>query len=251
MSTISGEVQYDVRMPLPPDTPFEDVLIRLKEAKEGSHIRQVAQVTLRSGPQTYKTAALLEVINKRTGDTHHHVLVLEQFKRTNKIGWQYQASHKITLEEKEGQEIHDLFALLNAHYAGELKGKASSVRVLSEDTYAKHEALLQSIPDLEDTEKLGLIRQLLGHVDGANRDEIQALFSETSGETLQHIAAASRMVEYTSACDTMKALVEGDAGERDFQRHLNENPWMFGSEYSKLFSRRNWTRDEVTWSTFL
>jgi hypothetical protein len=232
-------------MTLPPDTPYEDVLIRLKEAKERSHIRQVAQVTLRGGPQAYKTAALLEVINKRTKETHHYVLVLEQFKRTNRIGWQYEASHKITLEESEGQEIHDLFALLNAHYAGELKSKVGNVRVLSEDNYAKYEALLQSVPDLEDSEKLGLIRRLLGHVEGANREEIQALFADTSGETLQHIAAASRMVEYTAAYTEMKRLVDDPASKEGyFQRQLAANPWMFGSEYSELLPRRNWTRDE-------
>ena len=236
---------YYEQMPLPPDTPYDDVLVRLKEAKESRRIRQIAQVTLRGGPQAYKTASLLEVINPATGKTHHYVLVLEQLKRTNKIGWQYEASHKITLEDNQGQEIHDLFALLNAHYAGELEGKVGRVRVLSEDNYAKYEALLQSIPNLEDTEKLDLLRQLLGHVEDANREEIQALFADTSGETLQHIAAASRMVEYTSEFRELERLVEGPSSkEQDFQKHLDKNPWMFGSEYSELLSRRNWTRDE-------
>ncbi|MEO1036989.1 MAG: Shedu anti-phage system protein SduA domain-containing protein [Pseudomonadota bacterium] len=232
-------------MPLPPDTPYEEVLIRLKEARESSHIRQIAEVTLRHGPQTYKTASLMEVMNKRTGETHHHVLILEQFKHTSRIGWQYESSHKITLDDRDGQQIHDLFALLNAHYAGELQGNVGNVRVLSADSYAKYEAVLQSIPDLESTEKLDLIRLLLGHIESANRDQIQALFADTSGETLQHIAAASRMVEYSSACSEMTNLIDDpNTKERELQAHLDANPWMFGSEYSELLSRRNWTRDE-------
>ncbi len=58
-------------MALPPGTPYEDVLVRLKQARENTNIRQVAEVTLKKGPRAYKTAALLEVINKQTGEPHH------------------------------------------------------------------------------------------------------------------------------------------------------------------------------------
>lgn len=232
-------------MALPADTPFEEVLVRLKKAREGSDIRQIAEVTLKDGPRAYKTAALLEVINKQTGEVHHHTLVIEQFNHTKKHGWVYESKHKITLEDKDGQEIHDLFVFLNAHYSGELADKVGKVHVLSEEAFAKYENLIQSIPGLDDEEKLGLIKKLLGHVEGANRDEIQSLFEDTSGATLQHIAAASRMVEYTTAFEEMKALVDDPTSkEIDFQRMLDKSPWMFGSEYSALLSRRNWTRDE-------
>src|SRR6266480_2133626 len=32
--------------------------------------------------------------------------------------------------------------------------------------------------------------------------------------------------------------------EKDFQAFLTQHPWIFGSEYSELLDRRNWTRDE-------
>ena len=32
-------------------------------------------------------------------------------------------------------------------------------------------------------------------------------------------------------------------GESKLQRLLTDNAWLFGSEYSELLSRRNWTRD--------
>lgn len=37
---------------------------------------------------------------------------------------------------------------------------------------------------------------------------------------------------------------EPGTGEGSFQQHLKNNPWMFGSEYSELLSRRHWTRDD-------
>ena len=94
-------------MALPTETPFEDVLVKLKKAQEGSGIRQVANVVLKKGPRAYKTAALLEVINTQTGKVHHHTLVLEQVKFTKKNGWEYESKHKITLEDKEAAEVHD------------------------------------------------------------------------------------------------------------------------------------------------
>lgn len=232
-------------MALSPETPFEDVLVKLKKAREGSDVRQVAEVVLKKGPRAFKTAGLLEVINKQTGELHHHTLVLEQVKFTKKNGWEYEGKHKITLEDKDAQEIHDLFVFLNAHYSGELEDKVGKVRVLSEDAYAKHERLIQLIPGLEEEEKFGLIGQLLANVEGVQRAEFNKLFAATGGETLRHIAASSRMVEYRAAHEEMVALVgDPESSEHDFQKHLDKNPWMFGSEYSELLSRRNWTRDD-------
>ena len=229
----------------PPDTLYEDVLVLLKRAQESSGIRQIAQVTLKNGPRAYKTASLLEVMNKQTGEVHHYTMVLEQIKYTKKEGWEYQSKNKITLEDKEGQEIHDLFVFLNAHFSGELKDTVGKVRVMSEEAYSKYESLIKAVPDLEDTERFDLLRNLLGHVEGGNRGQIQTLFSDTSPATLQHIAAASRMVEYKVAYEELERLVnDSNVKEIDFQRQLDANPWMFGSEYSELMSRRKWTRDE-------
>lgn len=53
------------------------------------------------------------------------------------------------------------------------------------------------------------------------------------------------MVEYRAAYEKLRELVEmPGTPESAFQKHLEENPWMFGSEYSELLARRHWTRDE-------
>ena len=40
-------------------------------------------------------------------------------------------------------------------------------------------------------------------------------------------------------------MVEKDGvSEHEIQRHLKRHPWLFGSEYSELLDRRNWTRDD-------
>ena len=59
------------------------------------------------------------------------------------------------------------------------------------------------------------------------------------------IAVSARLAEYKGVRDELKVLIaEGEVAEKRLQRLLTDNPWLFGSEYSELLSRRNWTRDQ-------
>ena len=59
------------------------------------------------------------------------------------------------------------------------------------------------------------------------------------------IAVSARLADYRKVRDELAVLVAADnAGESRLQRLLSDNPWLFGSEYSELLSRRNWTRDQ-------
>jgi Shedu protein SduA, C-terminal len=52
-------------------------------------------------------------------------------------------------------------------------------------------------------------------------------------------------VQYKNALVELKRLVaDPTTPEGKFQIHLEQNPWLFGSEYSELLSRRHWTRDD-------
>src|SRR6185312_5156421 len=54
-----------------------------------------------------------------------------------------------------------------------------------------------------------------------------------------------RFVQYKSALAELKRLVANPGTpEAEFQKHLAQHPWLFGSEYSELLTRRNWTRDQ-------
>jgi hypothetical protein len=39
-------------------------------------------------------------------------------------------------------------------------------------------------------------------------------------------------------------IADAATSEAEFQKHLAQNPWLFGSEYSELLSCRTWTRDD-------
>ena len=70
-------------------------------------------------------------------------------------------------------------------------------------------------------------------------------FEHSDPKTLEHVAIAARFVKHNQAYDQLKSLVEKEKClENEFQDLLTKNPWMFGSEYSELLDRRNWTRDD-------
>lgn len=46
------------------------------------------------------------------------------------------------------------------------------------------------------------------------------------------------------AIERLEQLIKDDALEKDFQKLLADNPWIFGSEYSELLTRRIWVRDQ-------
>jgi hypothetical protein len=46
------------------------------------------------------------------------------------------------------------------------------------------------------------------------------------------------------AIERLEQLIKEDALEKDFQKLLEDNPWIFGSEYSELLKRRIWVRDQ-------
>jgi hypothetical protein len=52
------------------------------------------------------------------------------------------------------------------------------------------------------------------------------------------------MVRYKKTLESLERLVQGNATEPQFQRLLQGNPWLFGSEYSVLLDRRRWVRDD-------
>jgi hypothetical protein len=109
------------------------------------------------------------------------------------------------------------------------------------------EISLRELLDEVSTEgRLALLSQVLSlaHEDPAllkTLAEGNLLGPEASKEA----AAALNVAGYTNALSELETLIELDAREGKFQKLLAENPWMFGSEYSELLDRRNFTRDQT------
>lgn len=231
---------------LPPENTIDDVKIRIQESYKNPNVRKVSQAVLKDGPRAFKIASLMEIINPKTNEFHHYSLKIDHIDRT-KAGWFHKSEKSVRLEGEEPDEIEKLFNFLGAAYQGEFNDVSGEMHLISHEDYAKLENLVDAIPNIADTDKIHLVGALVSQLD-ENSSSISSFvkaFEESGSETVQHIATASRLIEYSKALDELRELVsDPKTGENDFQKHLEVNPWMFGSEYSELLPRRTWTRDD-------
>lgn len=231
---------------LPPENSLDDVKIRIRNSYSNPHVRKITQAVLKEGPKAFKIATLLELINPQTGGFHHYSLKIDHIDKM-KAGWFAKPDKSVRLDGNEPDEIEKLYKFLHATHEGTLGDATGALHLISSADYAKFENILDAIPNIADSDKLQLVSTLLSHIDqsASSLSIFIKAFEDSNLVTLQHIAAASRYVEYSKSLDDLKNLVENPiTSEREFQAHLERNPWMFGSEYSELFTRKTWTRDD-------
>jgi len=234
-------------MPLPPDTTLDDVRVRIREAYSNPNVGKISQVVLKDGPQTFRIATLLEIVNPETGEHHHYSLKIDHIVRKKKTGWFTKPERSVRLEGKLPDEIDRLYMFLHALKQGGLADEQGDLHLIRSEDYARLESLLGALPNLPASDKIQLIRTLFDQLEDSPAlvADFVSAFEESSLETLTHIANASRFLEYRKSYKLLQKLVQDPStSEHDFQRHLSKNPWMFGSEYSELLSRRTWTRDD-------
>lgn len=232
---------------LPPETSLDEVKVRIRESYRNPNVGKIHQVVLKDGPRVVRTATLLEIINPNTGGFHHYSLKIDSIDRT-KSGWFYRPERSIRLEGESPDEIEHLYRFLSALMEGSLSDRTGELHIIGSDEYAKLENLLDVMPSLASSDKIELLKVILPNISGEASyiKDFIAAFRDSEPETVRNIAIASRIVEYRKAYDGLSDLVKGgeNSSEHVLQKHLEENPWMFGSEYSKLLDRRTWTRDD-------
>lgn len=234
-------------MPLPPDTKLDDVKVRIREAYSNPNVGKISQVVLKDGPQTFRIATLLEIVNPNTGELHHYSLKIDHIVRKKKAGWFTKPERSVRLEGESPDEIDRLYTFLHALKQGGLANEQGDLHLIRSEDYARLESLLGALPNLPTSDKIQLIRTIFEQLEDSPSyaADFVSAFEESSPEILKHIATASRFLEYRESYRQLKQLVQDPlTSEQDFQRHLSNNPWMFGSEYSELLSRRTWTRDD-------
>lgn len=234
-------------MPLPPNTTIEDVQVRIRKAYSNPNVGKISQVVLKDGPQTFRIATLLEIINPKTKELHHYSLKIDHIVRKKKAGWFTKPERSIRLEGKDPDEIDRLYTFLQAIKQGGLGNEQGDLHLIRSEDYARLESLLGALPKLPVSDKIQLIRTIFEQLEDSPSyvADFVSAFEESSPEILTHIATASRFLEYRASYNKLEQLVqEPSTSEHDFQRHLSNNPWMFGSEYSELLLRRTWTRND-------
>ena len=87
-----------------------------------------------------------------------------------------------------------------------------------------------------------LMKELSENLGSPSFGEIVSVFGKCRPEIVKPVAAALRFLELREAHKKLEALIADTTNaERDFQAHLEANPWIFGSEYSELLKEKDWT----------
>ena len=234
-------------MPLPPDTTLDEVKVRIREAYSNPNVGKISQVVLKDGPQTFRIATLLEIVNPKTEELHHYSLKIDHIVRKKKAGWFTKPERSVRLEGESPDEIDRLYTFLHSLKQGGLANEIGDLHLVRSEDYVCLESLLGALPKLPVSDKIQLIRTIFDQLEDSPSyvADFVSAFEESSPEILTHIATASRFLEYRESYRQLQQLVQDPSTpEQEFQRHLSNNPWMFGSEYSELLLRRTWTRDD-------
>lgn len=233
-------------MPLPATASLDDVKVRIRESYTNPNIGKIHQAVLKDGPRAFRIATLFEIVDPKAGSVHHYSLRLDSIDRT-KAGWFAKPDKSIRLEGEEPDEIEHLSRFLRAIDEGTLSNRTGDLHLLDSDDYAKLEHLLGLLPNLSSSDRLALVRTVLGQLEGEPSlvEEFVATFRAGNPQTIRNISLAARAVSYQAAYNELERLIDAEGTtEGQLQQHLQRNPWMFGSEYSELLDRHVWTRDD-------
>lgn len=193
----------------------------------------VKTCVLRNGPRAYKLAKLWTILDRHTHKVHHHALNLETFERTKKHGWRSKPDKSITLEDQEADEIHALFDFLAT--ASYIEGNAEYAIIRHDDERIPR--ILQAISSTG--QRRELLDQILAWVEqdpSATKDLIQ--FSSENPDRSRSLVAALNYGHYSRVLREFEQLIKANEPEGIYQRFLEKNYWIFGSEFCELLPLR-------------
>ena len=201
-------------------------------------------VVLKNGPRAYKVASHLVIKDRKTGEFHHHAVQLKTWDKT-KAGWKYKEPNSISLGDEDGQdEIGRLLAFLGALRGHAMPQGTGHYIVAPVTDGSSGGAIAQLIEATSAEGRADALRELLRVAQG-DSTMLAALVASARANPLgsRRAAAALNIGRYRGAVEQLRNHINDEANEGIFQKHLEENFWMLGSDYSELLSRRTWTRD--------
>jgi hypothetical protein len=227
---------------LPYETTPADVILRIESNIRNPNVREVVSTVLKDGPRAYRIATLYEIVDPTTQEHHHWCLRINFFDRTKKSGWSFKPDKSVSLDDDEGsQELSTLAMLIQRAHTGQLAQPSGEYHLISTEQMESVRTLLKFVRRADSTQRMRLVRALLENLDIASvePEEWLQVFDAGSDGVRRVIAVSSRLAEYRRVRDQLAALIANpNVPESDLQGLLKKNPWLFGSEYSRLVSRR-------------
>src|SRR5690349_21029719 len=86
-----------------PSETLEAVIVRRNRMQQDEFpdLHVADSVVLKDGPLAYKVAKHWEILDRHTGELHHHSIGIETYRKSG-AGWDIDSKRSITLEERDG-----------------------------------------------------------------------------------------------------------------------------------------------------
>lgn len=219
---------------------IDDVQVYIKQTFSNPNIGKTHQISLKEGPRAYRIATIFEILDGKTGRLHHYALRLDAYK-VNRDGWIIDENP--TWITNQPGELEQLGTFINNVVNGSFSEEEGVFYIVPDETYEMLENVIDSVSRTDIHEKLKVMEIILGDIDSIADRSPEII--ENNEQLLKNISVAARMVNYRQAYEKLAELVSRNTrDEHAIQQILTAHPWLFGSEYSALISRRMWTRDD-------
>ena len=220
--------------------PEEQLLqfIRTREPAT-SNILLSQQTVIKPGPQIWKSANLLHIGPRETGEIRHRSLKLEAFRWRAGIGYDFDRP-----EAKwycEDDEIDKLRTFLDCFNEAITPGEHAVLKV-DKNSRELVEATLEAAKNEKFT--ASDLRDLLSAlVQTPNALTFLPQLGTTDYGRI--VAAALRAGHQAEALEKLQHMIGAECVEQEFQELFTKNWWMLGSRYIRLIPRREWTNEET------
>lgn len=231
----------------PREQTLEAVLIKRSEIERERNpdVKMCDRLVLKNGPRSFKVATHWMIVDRHTGELHHHAVKIETYQRT-RGGWLVLDERSITLDDSDGDELSQLATFLGTILSVSIPSDAGRYLVvpLSDDSVS-NESIRRLLDAISSGGKAAVLAESLAMAKG-NPDVLRELArSSVDDPEASRIAVATlNMARFSAGLRELQRLVDSDASESAFQKHLTEHHWIFGSEYAELLDKRRFTRDE-------
>jgi hypothetical protein len=227
------------------DTSIEDIKVAIRRSFNNPNIGQTFHSVIKEGPRTFKIATIFEILDSNTNEHHHFALRLDTVDRL-KSGWKSRPRNSLWLHGNDG-ELERLLAFLNGTLQSIVPDEIGNFVLVDEGAYLDTKKLADLVLNSDSPTKSHLVRQILEDISKTESipEYLPEAFQAGSIQLLESISTSARIVQYARILEEFSEMVDtSSVNEPTIQHLLQENPWLFGSEYSELLDRRNWTRDD-------
>lgn len=220
--------------------PDEEEFVQLIKANSPANpnIQIVQRVVIKCGPQTFKTASILQLKDPDTGEVRHKQLHVNSFPFRVGSGLDFSEKNRLNRWTCEDGEIEQLCIFLQNFDKASTPGEHT---VIKGRPVPRFEDVLAAIreKDIDSTQLVGLVAALADRVT-----DLRKLPELGEGDNVRMAAAALRVAHRNHALNRLRRLIEEESLEHDFQQVLEQNWWMLGGQYISMIPRREWTVED-------